>query len=384
MSRPSFSQRVAKLDWDCLEADTQYLTHGIHRYSGKFIPQIARQAIDLVSREGDLILDPYCGSGTTLLEASLAGRRAIGIDLNPLATLISTVKTTEVAYEPLSDFLFDLEAGIRSLFDLQPELLHSPVSPQTLMKQVEQDWRWTSPWHTKWYQPHALKELIAIHQVVDELPSGPTRNIALLAFSDILRKTSNAHNGYPNVMYDKNRGPTANPAPLFIQRLRQIGEAVSKLEGTLREAPTVIRADATRVPLDDGVVDAIVTHPPYIGSVPYAEYGALSLMWLEHDPKMLDEQLTGGKRQKRDVIERFEDGYFEMIAEGVRVLRKRGLFFVLVGAPTVRGELVDMSSMTKRFAKLTRLELIAEEQRTGTNRRANLMGHETLLFFQKR
>lgn len=384
MSSRGMHDRVAKLDWDCAEADTQYLTHGIHRYSGKFIPHIARQAIELVSKPGDLVLDPYCGSGTTLLESSLSGRRSVGVDLNPLAVLISLVKTTQIPYEELNEFLFQLESRIRALFDLQPELSSSPISHKVLTNRIEKDQRWSNPWYLKWYQPHALRELIGIHQEIIELEQGHCKNVALLAFSDILRKTSNAHNGYPNVMFDRNRGKTAHPAPLFIQRLRQVGESVSKLEGALVEPACVVNGDASMLPLDDGAADAVITHPPYIGSVPYAEYGALSLAWLGHDPKALDEALTGGKRQKRDVIERFEQGYGLMVCESARVLKPKGYFFVLVGTPTVRGTLVDMASMTKKFCADARLHLEAEAHRTGVNRRANLMGHETLLFFRKR
>lgn len=384
MSRLSFQERVDKLDWNCASADTQYLTHGIHRYSGKFIPQIARQAIELLSQQGDLVLDPYCGSGTTVLEAAVAGRKAIGLDLNPLAVLISSVKSTDIAYENLNEFIFKFEGRIKSLFDAQPELSHAAVTGEDVDERITRDDRWSSDWHAKWYQRHALRELIGIHQEIAALEPGSCKNLALLAFSDILRRTSNAHNGYPNVMFDRNHGRAAHPAPLFIQRLRQVGESVSKLEGAVAERPSIIRGDATKLALDDGVVDAVVTHPPYIGSVPYAEYGALSLVWLGHNPKSLDESLTGGKRQKRDVIERFERDYKLMIEESARVLKRRGSLFVLVGTPTVRGKLVDMAAMTKRFCADFRLEQVAEAYRSGVNRRANLMGHETLLFFRKK
>ena len=373
-----------KLDWECAEADTQYLTHGIHRYSGKFIPQIARQAIDLVSAPGNLVLDPYCGSGTTVLEAGLAGRRAIGLDLNPLAVLISSVKATEMGYEDLNEFVDSFEGRIRALFDPQPELSHIVLNEGDLTDRIQRDARWHSQWHHKWYQAHALRELIGIHQEIAELQSGACRNLALLAFSDILRQTSNAHNTYPNVMFDRNRGRTAHPTPLFIQRLRQISESVSKLEGALIESPSVVRGDATCLPFKDEVIDSIVTHPPYIGSIPYAEYGALSLAWLGHDPKTLDESLTGGRRQRRDVLDRFERGYELMIQEAARVLKRKGYLFLLVGAPTVRGELIDMAAMTKRLCLGARLQLLAEAHRNGVNRRANLMGHETLLFFRKK
>src|SRR5438094_710260 len=92
---------AADLDWEQLTSDTRYLTHGIHRYSGKFIPQIAGQAIELTTAPGDLVLDPYVGSGTTLLESALRGRRSIGVDLNPIACLVARVKVTPVDSEVL-------------------------------------------------------------------------------------------------------------------------------------------------------------------------------------------------------------------------------------------------------------------------------------------
>ena len=86
MGRPpeSVVKAVLAESWEYSDANTQQLTHNIHRYSGKFIPQIAARAISILSEPGDLIVDPYCGSGTTLVESALLGRRSIGVDSTAL------------------------------------------------------------------------------------------------------------------------------------------------------------------------------------------------------------------------------------------------------------------------------------------------------------
>src|SRR3989338_7438267 len=75
---------------------TTYLTHNFHTYPAKFIPQIPKSTIKSLTRKGDTILDPFCGCGTTLVEAKLLNRNAIGVDLNPIATLVSKAKTNKI------------------------------------------------------------------------------------------------------------------------------------------------------------------------------------------------------------------------------------------------------------------------------------------------
>ena len=122
------AQSVLNEPWEYADADTQQLTHNIHRYSGKFIPQIAARAIGILTEPNELILDPYCGSGTSLLEAAVLGRQAIGIDLSPLATLIATTKVTPISSKQLFALQFQLSEWLGSfethsqldLFDLTP------------------------------------------------------------------------------------------------------------------------------------------------------------------------------------------------------------------------------------------------------------------------
>lgn len=60
-----------------------YLTHNLHPYPAKFIPQIPKELIVRLSKKNNWVLDPFCGSGTSLVEARLTGRNSIGVDVNP-------------------------------------------------------------------------------------------------------------------------------------------------------------------------------------------------------------------------------------------------------------------------------------------------------------
>ena len=80
-------------EWNFHDEVTNEHLHSLHPYPAKFIPQIPRRAIQLWSKQGDLIYDPFNGCGTTTLEASLTGRKAIGTDNNAVAILIAKAKT---------------------------------------------------------------------------------------------------------------------------------------------------------------------------------------------------------------------------------------------------------------------------------------------------
>ena len=98
------------LDWELEKADTGY-----HPYSSKYIPQIPNRLISTLSERNDIILDPFVGSGTTLVESKVLGRNAIGVDVNPLACLISRVKTTvlsKTTVREIENFLTSLQDNI--------------------------------------------------------------------------------------------------------------------------------------------------------------------------------------------------------------------------------------------------------------------------------
>ena len=86
---------------DSSRKETSYASHGYHRYPAKFIPQLARRCILENSNEGDLVVDTFCGCGTTIVESLIYGRKGIGTDINPVAVMISKAKTTPINPEKL-------------------------------------------------------------------------------------------------------------------------------------------------------------------------------------------------------------------------------------------------------------------------------------------
>ena len=380
----SITTEVLAQSWEYADVDTQNLTHNIHRYSGKFIPQIPARAISLLTESGDLVVDPYCGSGTTLVEAALLGRHVIGVDLNPLAVLISRVKTTPIPKADLDGLLAALTKTLtKNRLDYRLPLFRHMAGESRSM--TERDPRFIHEWYRKWFQPDVLRELIEIDLAIREINDDALRDVARVAFSDILRRSSNAHSGYPNIMFDKNAPEKEPPIRPFLTALERTVRMASTLStvGASWSRVEVRQGNATALPMDDASVDAVVSHPPYIGSIPYAEYGALSLQWLGVDWKQLDRELTGGRRQSSGLVERFEHGYGDMLKEAARVLRPGRYAFLMVGNPVVRGEVVDLAEMTLRLARDAGFNFVVRTERKGVNRRANRMGAEHLLFFQK-
>src|SRR3972149_9226291 len=99
LERPNLSAIPIDKTWSFADKtikDTSYITHGYYTYPAKFIPQLAARLIKEYSKEGDVIIDPFMGSGTTLVEAIVNNRVGIGTDINNIAYLLAKVKTTPI------------------------------------------------------------------------------------------------------------------------------------------------------------------------------------------------------------------------------------------------------------------------------------------------
>lgn len=250
MKNERLIEKITSINWEFADEDTQYLSHNIHRYSGKFIPQIAKSVIELFTDEEDIVLDPYLGSGTTALEAILSGRKSIGIDINPLAILISEVKTMVLPIEVLENFRTDLICSLEGVFSPQMTLFSIKYLPA--IQNPEESERFSTEWNQKWYQDPVLKQLIIIYSVIENVEDENLRKIAQVAFSDILRKSSNASSRFPNVMYDKNYKEKPLPLKAFIDSFNDV---INKMIETSKQMANrkifneILLCNNTNVPL---------------------------------------------------------------------------------------------------------------------------------------
>ncbi|MBE8159055.1 MAG: DNA methyltransferase, partial [Betaproteobacteria bacterium] len=95
-------------EWEFRGADTRRLTHCVHTYPAMMIPQIAEKLLVLYGKKAKLLFDPYCGTGSSLLEANVRGINAIGTDLNPLARLIARTKTVRLNCKTTAAYIRDI------------------------------------------------------------------------------------------------------------------------------------------------------------------------------------------------------------------------------------------------------------------------------------
>jgi len=97
-----YKSKIIDDSWDFRKANTKEMTHCFHSYPAMMIPQVARRIIENYGKDKDVLFDPYCGTGTSLVEANIQNINAIGTDVNPLARLISKAKTTKISFELLN------------------------------------------------------------------------------------------------------------------------------------------------------------------------------------------------------------------------------------------------------------------------------------------
>lgn len=256
-----------------------YATHGIHRYPAKFIPQIPRFCIERYSKPGDTVLDPFMGSGTTMLEAFMAGRDSLGIDIHPLARLIAKVKTTPIEPEDLTSLGETLLQKIRD------------------DRRVADEWIPEIPNREHWFRPAVLADLAKIKKNIWTMRPGDQQDFFKICFSSIIRKVSNSDDDslIPEVTSFQKKleeqGKTSHDAiGRFENSVRsrlidardfwQRSQAVAERFGR-RPSMKIAGRDARDIALEDGSVELAVTSPPYASAVHYVSVHKLEMYWLD-------------------------------------------------------------------------------------------------------
>lgn len=277
----------AEESWDYSEADTQQHVHGIHIYPARMIPQIANRLIRNFSKPGDLVLDPFCGSGSVLVEALVLGRNAIGIDINPLACLIAKVKTTPLNIEKLKSLVQRVLENLSKKGFMNDDKIHLPAIPSA----------------SHWFKPNVLRALAIIKSAIDETINKDLEqeyyDFFRVCFSMTVRRSSNiASSDNPYFIRaltgEKLRKHNPDPFKIFNEQLK---EGVKRIEEFSKLIPNNVKAkvllgDARSLPLNDEEADIVVTSPPYgeeSHTMSYTRFAKLSLYWLGYTSRQIKE-----------------------------------------------------------------------------------------------
>ena len=280
----------------------RYGSHGAHEYRGKFFPQLARVLLNIAKiRPGDFVLDPMCGSGTTLVEAALAGCRAVGVDMNPLSVLMSRAKSAILQTPPdiLAAEYEMLKAELLQVADRRDELVWLGALPQQ-----DQDYLRT------WFAPQALADLDKIAVRVHAIENAACRDLFRLSLSNILRRVS-----WQKVDDLRVRREVRADADIDV-----IAEFVTELSRTVRTVLAFLYEDAGNdhgsvevydgdarhltgdgAPLNHliGNASAVITSPPYATALPYLDTDRLSLCYLGLLPRighrLRDQKMIGNR-----------------------------------------------------------------------------------------
>lgn len=250
-----------------LTNNTTNFTHGLHRFAAKYIPQVPAWALDSFGSRTSVVLDPFMGSGTTLVEGLLRGGKTIGVDIDPLARFIARAKVSTVD----ADRVRELGQEIGRQWIAPAERLQAP------MPDITNFTHWFSELQWGWVQ--------SLETTILELDcSDDERHFLLAVFSSTLRWVSNADDQSQKT-YVSGTLPK-HPPPVTDVFWRFLARAVEGLADLNRkrhsEATSTIpeAADATDLGLAGESVDLAVTSPPYLDSVDYPYNMMLEYFWL--------------------------------------------------------------------------------------------------------
>lgn len=306
-----------------------YGSHQFFRYYGKFPSVVGAEIVGKFAGEG-AVLDCYAGSGTTLVEAQIAGRSSFGVDINPLGVLACNVKTR----------YYDVTT-LRAAFD------------RVLRRAIERNDGWSPTVSdsklAKWFSPDAVRDLGRLRAALDELDQSPERDFLLVAFLGIVRRCSNAFDGEvrPHLNRVKRpRPPLAAFEDKFLDMVAGLGELdAMRPSGVTSLSQIGDSRDPSAYSFCSEPIDLVVAHPPYLNSFNYLQVFSLEFMWADG----IDEVWQGWSPAEIRALEhrawpatdeavtrRYYEDFWQVAKSSADLLREGGVLAVVVGDATIR------------------------------------------------
>lgn len=326
------------IDLDAITTrEKQALTHNIHPYPAKYIPQIPGSLIDYLGIPAhSVVMDPFCGSGTTLLEAAIRGHDAIGIDSNPIATLISRTKCVHLSKEQCEHINVVL-----SRLDLFETTEDAAINIPDFLNRDH------------WFQSNMQRELGYIRSLIDSVPDPQTADFLRTAFSAIIVKSSNQESDTRWRAKNKNL-PDGFAIAMFKKKVLDMLCKMKQLEKYPLGSVTVKTQDSRYIDfIQDGTVACAVTSPPYMNSFDYYLYHKLRMYWLGYDHYEVQEKEIGSRNKHCDNgrgIDVYVESIFQVVEQVYKKLMPQGYFCVVIGDSIYKGKLVRMDDVYNEIA----------------------------------
>lgn len=316
----------------------QYLTHWIYPYKGKFHPQMIRALLNIIGlKDGDVVLDPFSGSGTTALEAQLLGINFIGIDISPLCDIQGKVKTDSI-------YVLDEIKRIKN------EIL-SNITPNLFQK------------NDNYY--NFLNKLIK-----DEKVKNFYILARLLAVSDNSRRKRDFVNSF------------LKNVDLMLASIKDYIEIKEKLNLKLGDVKIEV-GDSRNIKLPDNSVDGIITSPPYSIALDYVQNDIHSLKDLGYDVLKMREDFIGVRGNGLTKVELYNEDMKKSYTEMYRVLKPNKYAVIVIGNATYQGQEINTVEFTIKYMEGLGFSLVKNINKIIFGL-YNVMKKENILIFKKK
>jgi DNA modification methylase len=332
-----------------------YGSHQFFRYYGKFPSILGREVIRRWTASGTRVLDCYAGSGTTLVEAQIAGLPSFGIDINPLAVLACEVKTRY--YDP---------AALRDAFELtirRAEAMATGWFPtQTSESKLK-----------KWFTAAAVTDLGRLRAAVETIDPGNDRDFLTVALLGVVRRCSNAFDGEVRPHINRAKKPRP-PLVAFRSKFEDMLAGLTELD-KMRAPQTPSRSvigdnrdPSAYAVLGSDPVGLVVAHPPYLNSFNYLSVFSLEFMWAAGLDNVwrgwTPAEIRAAEHRAHPATdealkERYYSDFAQVTKAASAVLADGGVLAVVIGDATIRKELEPVHA--KMWGQLKDSGLTPEE-----------------------
>lgn len=328
--------------------ETTYLVHNFHPYAAKFIPQLPRYLIEKFTKPSEVVLDPFCGSGTTIVEAILLGRNGIGVELNYIGVLVSKVKTTYLNNEQL----FNIIQFLRQI-----KLARLENKTQDLTGII------TFPNKFHWFKKDVLNAALYIKSKIDTIEDEAIRNFLLVALSSIIVKISNQESETRYAAVNKEI-EAMDVFRLFENKVENMVDRMKKfLPSISREVKAqIFQGDSRYINfLPKNSVDFIVTSPPYPNTYDYYLYHKLRMIVLGFDYKRVQDGEIGSRDKhssKKEDINTYITSMRECFQNFTDILKPKHYFAIVMGDSVIRNVKYNGYDIIKKITVNTNFKIM--------------------------